>query len=192
MPCVQDTCKLSSGSWDGFGHQLDAKLSCIAVAAHLGIEYIHVPFRGHAHGTRSQMEALESMLGFNESFRQSDPGLRIQPRQRAAPSWWPAPYGRSGACSGKPYQLGWLRQMELLHNNASWAPCCKDVLYHNDNCWDYFHCHPDWPGIWETVAPTIKSIYSSRPKPGKICVVHNDARPELCRPTHYCLLLPFL
>lgn len=57
-------------SWDGFGHQLEAKLSCIAVAAALKMEYVHVPFRSHVHGQNS--EALEDNLALSRMFRKFD------------------------------------------------------------------------------------------------------------------------
>jgi hypothetical protein len=125
--CVPGSCKLSSGSWDGFGHQLDAKLSCIASAAQLGMEYIHVPFRGHAHG--EALRLLDELLAFNRSFRAFEVGMRTNWRQRAAPSWWPAPYGRKRACDSHVYHMSWLRLFETNASwRASWALCCEDVV----------------------------------------------------------------
>ena len=35
----------------------------------------------------------------------------------------------------------------------------------NDNCWDYFNCHPHWPGLWNDVKPRVQQAYFSTPKP---------------------------
>ena len=166
--CRPGVCQLSSASSDGFGHQLDAKLSCIAVAHRIGMRYVHVPFRGSAHG--ENLAPLEVHVGLNRSFQLNSIGdhPRWNSRQRAAPSWWPAPYGRHGACSGKPYLYSWLLQMDLVRHNASAyrpALCCTNVVYINDNCWDYFICHPHWPGLWNDVKPRVQQAYFSTPKP---------------------------
>ena len=134
--CRPGVCQLSSASSDGFGHQFDAKLSCIAVAQRIGMKYVHVPFRGNAHG-ESSLAPLEALVGLNQSFwtGRTSAGLRWNWRQRAAPAWWPAPYGRRGACSGKPYLFSWLLLMDLARHNASAhrpALCCTNVLYTND------------------------------------------------------------
>ena len=134
--CRPGVCQLSSASSDGFGHQFDAKLSCIAVAHRIGMRYVHVPFRGNAHG-ESSLAPLEALVGLNQSFwtGRTSAGLRWNWRQRAAPAWWPAPYGRRGACSGKPYLYSWLLLMDLARHNASAhrpALCCTNVLYTND------------------------------------------------------------
>lgn len=167
--CRPGVCQLSSASSDGFGHQFDAKLSCIAVAHRIGMKYVHVPFRGNAHG-ESSLAPLEALVGLNQSFwtGRTSAGLRWNWRQRAAPAWWPAPYGRRGACSGKPYLYSWLLLMDLARHNASAhrpALCCTNVLYTNDNCWDYFNCHPHWPGLWNDVKPRVQQAYFSTPKP---------------------------
>ena len=130
--CRPGVCQLSSASSDGFGHQFDAKLSCIAVAQRIGMKYVHVPFRGNAHG-ESSLAPLEALVGLNQSFwtGRTSAGLRWNWRQRAAPAWWPAPYGRRGACSGKPYLFSWLLLMDLARHNASAhrpALCCTNVL----------------------------------------------------------------
>ena len=164
--CTPGVCQLSSASSDGFGHQLDAKLSCIAVAHRVGMKYVHTPFRGSAHG--EDLALLEVHVGLNRSFWPKPAGLRWNSRQRAAPSWWPAPYGRRGACSGKPYLYSWLLLMDLARHNASAhrpALCCTSVVYTNDNCWDYFNCHPHWPGLWNDVKPRVQRAYFSTPKP---------------------------
>ena len=43
--CTPAPCRITQRGWDGFGHQLDGKLTCIAAAAALSIEYVHVPFK---------------------------------------------------------------------------------------------------------------------------------------------------
>ena len=48
--CTPGVCRIGQQSFDGFGHQMESKLTCIAAALALGLEFVHLPFVGKAHG----------------------------------------------------------------------------------------------------------------------------------------------
>ena len=82
-------------SQDGFGHQLESKLTCFAASLLVpGAEYVHVPFRGIAHG--EDVKEFERLMGFGRFFRtlnksKSNPsgGLRQRLRAPSHSSSWP-------------------------------------------------------------------------------------------------------
>jgi len=76
----QPRCMISSQGGDGMGHQLESKLSCIAVARFLGMEYIHNPLLGNAHGLNSTK--MEDFLNLGMPYRHFNRSTkRKEPRQ---------------------------------------------------------------------------------------------------------------
>ena len=153
--CTPGRCQIGSESWDGFGHQLDAKLSCIAVAAASDADYIHIPIHSGNKSTVEQHVNDFLSIGGRHGYRQWDDrslsdGRSHRSRQSSSP-WW--------ARKDDSY-------CNLIFNN-SWFPrsqrgnltCCREHVYVADNCWDAFNCHPNWPGIWDNVAPAVREQY---------------------------------
>lgn len=89
MPDSMPTCRcaIAQRSYDGFGHQLEAKLTCIAAAHSLGLDYVHVPFSGRAHG-EDPTEA-EAHMGFSRAYQVFRNKLHVFALRRpdAAATW---------------------------------------------------------------------------------------------------------
>jgi hypothetical protein len=64
-------CLLSCSGRDGIGHQIEAKLSCIAVAIQLGFEYINFPIVQTEHNTNANH--LDTFFNLGYCFRKFDP-----------------------------------------------------------------------------------------------------------------------
>ena len=59
QPQEESNCLLSQSGKDGIGHQLEGKLSCMAMASFLGMEYVHKPFFTMQHvGNPGKMAAF--------------------------------------------------------------------------------------------------------------------------------------
>tara|TARA_B110001452_G_scaffold152919_1_gene127240 strand:- start:149 stop:1267 length:1119 start_codon:yes stop_codon:yes gene_type:complete len=153
------------------GHQLDAKLSCVAVAAALGLDYVHVPFRststkpGKPTVYWDDAKPLEGFYAFDQLYPVWRSGMRSRSRFPTSPAWWPFNTGNfnsdlNGACSAAHFDQSWFRLVEKGEQT-----CCKEYVYSSDNCWDYFNCHADWPGIWDRVAPRLRAHYNAVAKP---------------------------
>lgn len=132
MLAKQPQCLISSRGSDGVGHQLEAKLSCIATAAALDdLQYVHSPMASAEHATNPF--DFEDFLGLQKSFRDLeavhdavlvDGNPLIRERM---------PLPRVGRC-----------------RDASWfnadrrIPQCRNAtpgtVFLADNCWDFFYC----------------------------------------------------
>jgi len=115
-------CLISSKGSDGIGHQMEAKLSCIAAAAALDdVTYVHSPMATNEHGVLFEdkvFRSIEDMFGLTSSHFEI---LNHQVVSRDPLPW-------VGKC-----------------NEASWfdnrpSSCSRKVAYVNDNCWDFFYC----------------------------------------------------
>ena len=152
-------CLITQRGADGMGHQLEAKLSCIAVAKYLSkdFRYVHVPFhhlahRGHA--TQKTLEALqmEKFLGLGELFRNFEWKSKELELQRIEVVW-----------VGQCHKTGWIRKVELGQ-----VSCKNDnkTLYWLADCWERFYCYGfTESGYWYTILPTIQQAYYSTAKP---------------------------
>ena len=177
-------CLVASRSFDGLGHQLEAKLSCIAATRHFGFEYVHAAFKGKAH--RENLGSLERTLlpGFASAFRRYD-RQRMQSRPRAPAFARTFPFLRPCTCCTPPplssscSALGWGN--DTRSSSDSWllqaatnlsfrrSTCCGDTVHVADNCFDFLYCHPDWPGIWTNVLPDVHRMF------GKLSLPADDA-----------------
>jgi len=118
-------CMISSRGTDGVGHQMEAKLTCIATAAALGLSYVHFPIGFAEHGVNvDEFHAIETMFGLGERFPKFNNDTMIL--EKREPIHW------VGHC-----------------DDASWfdedtrpKTCPQGVVYLNDNCFDFFYCAP--------------------------------------------------
>jgi hypothetical protein len=155
MPEKKKRCMISARSGDGIGHQIDGKLSCIAVAIELGYEYIHYPIGGADHIHNGA--AMETFLNLGNCFRKFDKDtMRLESTKR-----WPW----VGPCDDKS---SWFNR---AYKNQS-ADCTLEddptILYIGDNCWDQFWCRtiPQNSKLWyDKVLPIVQTSYYSTPKP---------------------------
>lgn len=46
-----------------------------------------------------------------------------------------------------------------------WCFSASFLIPEQDNCWDYFYCHPGWPAVWTRVAGVLHRHYFAYPKP---------------------------
>lgn len=139
---------ISSNGASDMGHQLEAKLTCIAVARFLGMEYIHHPMWNIAHGHNlKKMEVFLNLGMLHRHFNRST--MRTKSRQT---TW-------VGRCN----QKGWLRRVEMNETK-----CLQDgrSVYTSDNCWDRFYCHGlQESGYWYKLVPEVQAAYYAIRKP---------------------------
>lgn len=151
------TCMISQKGEDGFGHQLEGKLSCMAVAADLGIKYIHTPFKDIEHGEAGS--SMNEYMGLDKVFPilASIPNATERPRQ-------PLPW------VGKCNDPSWLRDLasgkrQCAHDGVS--------VYTADNCWDYFYCDGNWPDQWYTVQTRVRTAFLNSAKAYSVDMENN-------------------
>ena len=167
-------CAIGQQSYDGFGHQLESKFTCIAAALIVGAEYVHVPFRGKAHG--ENVTEVEHFMGFASIFRTlnlSTGSLSMRLRAPSPSSAWPFKRpcrycmnkgNLTDTCGLTYHKPSWLRRAESESAFRA-STCCKDTVFVADNCNDVFNCHPDWPGLWLRALPILHHLYYRIPKP---------------------------
>jgi len=162
----QNSCNyhISCYGKDGIGHQMEAKLSCLAVAAMLNWTYVHRPVEKLEHN--QSPPKMEALFGMSDSI----PAL-------AARQLHALPYNRTTMRNKARNPLPWVghcneeswfdRQQQIQRdgtntNDNNYCPKEDDGkigVYSNDNCWDFFWCHVDQlPAVWKTdMVPTLRS-----------------------------------
>lgn len=115
-PCPPSACRITQTSFDGFGHQLEAKLSCIAAAAALNLTYFHAGFKGHAHGEDAREQ--EAFMSFGTLFPVLNKSrMAVVTRKPSSTSTWPfarpcrycqSKANLSHACAKTHHAPGWL------------------------------------------------------------------------------------
>ena len=133
-------CLVSQYSSDGFGHQVEGKLSCL-IADYLSkrLSYIHIPFYQMQHTPQlvAQAESFVN-LGFgslNESYVVS---LKKSLRVSVNTSW-----------------------VQLAANGH--VKCKTDAVYVVDNCWDFVYKKPVVEMLQE-ITPILRKRYFATPK----------------------------
>ena len=150
QPQEESNCLLSQSGKDGIGHQLEGKLSCMAMASFLGMEYVHKPFFTMQHvGNPGKMAAFfEEFFGFGTQFR----SIKAHMREQHIKVPW------VGHCK----EVGWLRLVELGKRKC--AGPSKVIA--PDNCWDRMYCHGYMEsGHFYKLVPYLHAAYHSIPKP---------------------------
>jgi len=118
---------ISSRGADGIGHQMEAKLSCIATAAALDdVTYTHSPLAVAEHLDEQDshdnvLGDVEQMFGLGEKFPALSNTTRIVARE-------PLPW--VGKCS----ETSW------FDVRPRGVDCSPEIAYVSDNCWDFFYC----------------------------------------------------
>ena len=136
-------------------------MSCVAAAAMLGLEYVHVAFKGRAHG--ESVAAVEQLLALHRSFRVFDAAqMDTHARRPGATATWPFRLpcrhcmGRanlSRACAETWGAPGWLARA-AVNSSFRATHCCDQRVWVADSCYDFLHCHPSWPRAWLLSKPT--------------------------------------
>ena len=149
-------CLITQSGRDGVGHQLEGKLSCIAMAPLLGMQYVHKPFWHVAHVPNGDQKAafFEEFFGLSSLSPLLNKTSMVERHQP-----WPGTL----QCN----KDGWMRQVELGK-----VQCAKDSLKERksvtsvDNCWNRMYCHGYMEaGGWYKLVPSIQAAYFSHPKP---------------------------
>ena len=156
----QAPCLVSSRGTDGVGHQIESKISCLAVAAARPHElaYAHIPLTSLEHG--AEASELEEFFGISRAiaaegglapFATEFDGSTMEVRKRG-----PLPYiGRCG-------QQSWFEDGVRLQQCAEAATVSsaagdKAAVFTADNCWDAFYCA--LRGAWgEEEAKRLRSV----------------------------------
>ena len=169
--CTPGVCRIGQQSFDGFGHQMESKLTCIAAALALGLEFVHLPFVGKAHG--EDPREMERFMDLGRLFRPLARPLRRVKRYPSSWSTWPFAgpcrfcmnsANLSHTCDQTHFAPSWLRKIETNRSFRADA-CCAERVYVADNCFDFMNCHADWPGLWYRVRPAMQAHYHAVPKP---------------------------
>lgn len=143
----ESICLLSQSGGDGIGHQLEGKLSCMAMASFLGMEYVHKPFFKMAHVENPEKMAafFEKFFGLGNQFR----SIREPMQEIRFPVWH---------CEKK----GWLRQVELGERKCEGPSKVRAP----DNCFDRMYCNGYMEsGHFYKLVPYLHAAYHSAPKP---------------------------
>mmetsp|Transcript_19427 Transcript_19427/g.42239 ORF Transcript_19427/g.42239 Transcript_19427/m.42239 type:complete len:392 (-) Transcript_19427:450-1625(-) len=161
-PIIGDSCVISSYGHDGIGHQMEAKLSCIAVAEVMdNMVYAHRPMDVAQHGsnaTASEMffgiqralSSLSSAVLFNKKT------MNVQPRN-------PLPY------IGQCHKASWFDEHIRIPACYKSSKLNETVVFTSDNCWDYFYCElkrnpKRIKTLWQTkIAPSLKEALQDSP-----------------------------
>jgi len=137
-------CLISQYGVDGFGHQLEGKLSCmIAAEINPNFTYIHRPFKSMEHGTHSgEAERFSGNgtgfirheeLNFNFTFQEKTPPVFI---------------------------------LQAAVNQSKDIRCNDTTIYTTDNCWEYIYVPP---AVFQlenlTIRNKLRYMYYSTPKP---------------------------
>ena len=64
-----------------------------------------------------------------------------------------------------------------------WCFSASFLIPEQDNCWDYFYCHPGWPAVWTRVAGVLHRHYFAYPKPAPALHGELDLTKSLRPPT---------
>jgi hypothetical protein len=169
--CTPGVCRIGQQSFDGFGHQMESKLTCIAAALALSLEFVHLPFVGKAHG--EDPREMERFMDLGRLFRPLARPMRKVKRYPSSWSTWPFATpcrfcmnsaNLSHTCDLTHFAPSWLRKTET---NRSFRAdvCCAERVYVADNCFDFMNCHADWPRLWYRARPAIQAHYHAVPKP---------------------------
>jgi len=139
----QKECLVTSRGLDGFGHQLEAKISCvIADILSSRIRYIHSPFVSMAHVDLMD-EDFPSMV---ENFTNMGYGSnRIDE-------------------SGPQYTLNITDSRWVKLADSGTAICSNNIVNVVDNCWEFIYFHPRVSRLDES-KHEIRRRYFSSPKP---------------------------
>ena len=171
MQCTPGVCRIGQQSFDGFGHQMESKLTCIAAALALGLEFVHLPFVGKAHG--EDPREMERFMDLGRFFRPLARPMRRVKRYPSSWSTWPFAgpcrfcmnsANLSHTCDQTHFAPSWLRKIETNRSFRADA-CCAERVYVADNCFDFMNCHADWPGLWYRARPAMQAHYHAVPKP---------------------------
>jgi len=136
-------CMLSQHGIDGFGHQLFAKLSCMAVAEDLGMKYVHTGFDVMEHGEVGS--SYNDYLGLDKVYPNVESIPNFVERARS-------PVAFVGHCD-RPSYLKRLAsgEQQCAHDGVS--------VYTGDNCWDYFFCEGQWSDHWYKLQPRVREAF---------------------------------
>jgi hypothetical protein len=139
-------CMITSKGADGVGHQLEAKISCIATAQHLGLVYVHSPMVSAEHGVNAS--AVEELFNIGHGHRLFNKSQMLW-SQRS-----PLRLGRSSA------------ECESWFSDYTFN-CQTDgvTVYGGDNCWDFFWCSLNRHGVrqswFQTTLPSLQEAIAS-------------------------------
>lgn len=181
-------CLISSFSTDGFGHQLHARLSCMAAAAFLRnelalpVEYIRQPFHEAQHARPSELPLMVDYFAALEAGERALDGETMRVQRRPSASARPVMVDRqTGArvaeeradhfCSAGNLNSSFLFQLLTRTTEAS-RLCRPNTVYSGDNCFDILVCATGWPqgasvaaqmarasSVWALVSKELRARY---------------------------------
>jgi len=138
-------CAITSYGKDGFGHQVEGKLSCImASELHPRLKYVHIPFESFEH-TPDLLDNANAFinLGYGSA---SEKDCNFTREIRSQSSWT---------------RIAAYEEFD----------CKSNILYAVDNCWDLTYQLPMVLEL-DSVRSHLQKIYFSTPKPN--AGFHND------------------
>lgn len=157
---VKERCYISSYGTDGIGHQMEAKISCLATAIFLNNKsattgtwsYIHQPVVSVEHGQNPS--ELEELFGFSKVITDifdSETMIKV-PRDSVGP------------CRQHPDDMI-LDLNALCSSKGTPGDEGKAAVHSSDNCWDIFYCQNEpMPSEWQTnVVPLLRQTLLTGP-----------------------------
>lgn len=144
------SCRISQEGWDGFGHQLEGKLSCI-IASFIDprVAYVHHPFNNFEHSDLLPNKSESFLSIFNsyplrsELLSQKDIKLYNTRLTDAAPDFW----------------------LSMVNNNSVHV-CNNSAIYSFDNCWIYIYHPKIVKKLYDkTILDPIRTLYHANSKP---------------------------
>ena len=113
-------CRIAQRARDAVGHQLESKLSCVAAAALLGLDYVDIPFVR----VRGWDASLEGVVDFAQAFPSRPPGAPTHHRRPGSSSWWPLATGPlETICGLTDIADSWFRKIERRN-----VTCCNELI----------------------------------------------------------------
>ena len=133
----RERCLISAYGADGVGHQMEAKLSCMATAASLNLTYVHIPMDKAEHGVNAL--AMERFFGLGTAVTNLDYAVLFNNTTMQNVKREPLPW--VGKCLSTSWFDASIRQSACSQvHSATTKGVSMLPVFTADNCWDYFWC----------------------------------------------------
>eukprot|EP01041_Mallomonas_annulata_P000478 gene478-891_t len=135
-------CLITQYSSDGFGHQVEGKLSCLlADYMHPTLRYVHVPFDQMQH-TPELIDAAESFMNIGYGC-QNEKDIQLHINKNITNSNYNHNYkSNSDIVKGKEYTRLAVNTSWIVYMAQQTVTCSPHILYAMDNCWELVYRRP--------------------------------------------------
>ena len=162
-------CLISTQSFDGLGHQLHARLSCIASTASARLRgqvaYVRMPMSKVEHMPNSEAAPLLARLAGIEVDQHAFDSLSMATVSRDVRT---RVFGEPQCLVRGERNKSMLWRIAEVNGEAE---CVPRVVYTADSCFDFFYCLPadEMEAAWARVLPAIRTAYTRAfPSPAQL------------------------